>query len=82
MVDVSFEINGRTVQPDSMQDVLDILFLKHVREKINDSLSSVCCAIHGKKPSVIVRGSSLDSLNYEVSGCCKDFVDKVRKKIK
>lgn len=82
MIDISFEIDGRTVQPDSMVDALDILFLKHVREKINDSIESACCTIHGKKPSVTVRGSSIDNLSYDVSGCCKEFVEKVKKKLK
>jgi hypothetical protein len=42
MVDISFEINGKIVQPDDMTDALDILFLKHIREKTkNKRLFSV-----------------------------------------
>jgi len=81
MVDVYFEINGETVQPDSMSDALDILFLKHVTEKIEESCSSMRCMKHGGKPSVIVRGENLDTLEYEVQGCCKDFVNKIEKRL-
>jgi len=81
MIDVSFEINGETVQPDSMTDALDILFLKHVTEKIEDTCSSISCIEHGGKPSIVVKGENLDTLEYEVYGCCKDFVNKVKKNL-
>ena len=81
MVDVSFEINGKNMQPDDMTDVLDILFLKYVRKKINESVASVCCKIHGKQPSILVKGQSLDNLRYVVSRCCEEFINKVKKKI-
>ena len=81
MVDLSFEINGEIVQPDSMSDALDILFLKHVSEKIEDTCSSICCMRHGGKPSIIVKGENIDTLEYEVYGCCKEFVDKIKKRL-
>ena len=81
MVDVSFEINEKNMEPDDMKDVLDILFLKYVRKRINESVESVCCKIHGKQPSVLVKGQSLDDLSYVVSGCCEEFINKVKKKI-
>ena len=81
MVDVSFEINGEIVQPDSMSDALDILFLKHVSEKIEDTCSSICCMRHGGKPSIIVKGVNIDTLEYEVYGCCEEFVDKIKKRL-
>ena len=82
MVDVSFKINGKMVMPNDMTDVLDILFLKHLTEKINGSVASIRCNTHGKQPSVLVEGQDLDNLNYEVSGCCEDLVKKVKRKIK
>ena len=82
MVDVSFEIKGEKIQPESMTDVLDILFLKHVREKIQASVASICCKKHDKQPSILVKGPNLDNLNYEVSGCCEDFINQVKKKLK
>ena len=75
MVDISFEINGKIVQPDDMTDALDI------REKTKNSLASVCCSAHGKKPSIIVRGQTIDNLNFEVSGCCDDLINKVNKQL-
>ena len=81
MVDVSFEINGKTVQPDSMSDALDILFLKHVSEKIEATCSSISCMEHGGRPSILVKGENLDTLEYEVHGCCEKFVNKIKKRL-
>ena len=64
-----------------MTDVLDILFLKHIREKINESIASIHCNKHGKQPSVTVKGQNIDNLNYEVSGCCEDLINKVNKRL-
>jgi len=36
---------------------------------------------HGGKPSIIIKGESLDTLEYEVQGCCKDFVNKIKKRL-
>ena len=82
VVNVSFEIEGEKVQPEKMKDVLDILFLKHIRKKINNSIDSIHCNEHGKQASVLVKGENIDNLNYEVSGCCEDLIKKVKKKIK
>ena len=82
MAEVSFEIKGERVQPDNMKDVLDILFLKHIREKINNSTASIRCNEHGRQASILVKGQNLDNLDYEVSGCCEEFVKKVKKRLK
>ena len=82
VVDVSFEIKGKMVQPEDMPDVLDILFMKHVREKINSSTASIRCNEHFGELSVLVKGQDLNNLTYEVSGCCEDLIKKAKKKIK
>jgi hypothetical protein len=82
LVDVSFKINGKIVEPDSMKDVLDITFMKHIRESIENSIGSIRCPEHGGEPSIIVRGQNLDSLEYKITGCCEEFVKKVRTHLK
>ena len=82
MVDISFEINGNAIEPDGMKDVLDILFLEHLREKIQNCLGSVRCEKHGFGPRVKVKGQDVDHLTFEVSGCCKDIIREAQEKIK
>ena len=82
MLDISFEIKGEEVKPDSFKDVLDIIFLRHIREKIEMSIGSMCCQEHGKQPTIKVKGQNLDNLTYEVSGCCDKLIASVHRKIK
>jgi hypothetical protein len=81
MVEITFEIKGKAIDPESMRDVLDILFLKHLREELISHLGSVHCEKHGREPTIKVKGQSLDNLTYEVSGCCNDFIEKIEEKI-
>ena len=82
MVDIAFEIKGKTIEPEGMKDVLDVIFLEHLGNEIRKCLGSVQCKKHGSKPMVKVKGQSLDSLTYEVSGCCPDFIKEAQDKIK
>lgn len=82
MVDISFEIKGKIIEPDGMKDVLDILFLEHLREKIQNCLEPVRCEKHGHEPCVKVKGQDVDNLTFEVSGCCKDIIREAQEKIK
>lgn len=76
MVDISFEIGGEFVEPDNMKDVLDITFMKHIRESIEKSLAGIRCPMHDLPPAIIVKGKNLDDLHYEISGCCKELIKK------
>ena len=82
MVDVCFEINGKIVEPDNMKDVLDITFMKYIRERIEESMAPIRCTIHDRQPTILVKGKNLDNLNYEVSGCCEELISKVHKCLK
>lgn len=82
MAEISFEIEGETVEPDGMKDVLDILFLEHLRQELQNSLAAVRCARHDQEPRIKVKGQSLDQLTYEVSGCCSNLIEETREKIR
>ena len=82
MVEVKFEIQGKEVEPEGMKDVLDVIFLEHLRGEVRDSLGSAQCKKHDCRPKVKIKGESLDNLTYEVSGCCRKFIEEVEEKIK
>jgi hypothetical protein len=82
MVEVKFEIKGKEVEPEGMKDVLDVIFLEHLRGEVRDSLGSAQCKKHDCRPKVKIKGESLDNLTYEVSGCCPQFIEEVEEKIK
>ena len=82
MIDISFEINGKTVEPENMKDVLDITFMKHIRESIENTCATIRCPEHGGKPSIIVKGKDLDTLSYEVTSCCEKFINEIYNRLK
>lgn len=82
MIDISFEINGRKVSPRNMGNALESAVLKSVQESITKSVGSARCSEHGQRPKVKVKGRNLDSLSFEVSGCCDQLIETVKKKLK
>lgn len=82
MIDITFEIGGRKVNPNHIGNVIEKAVLQQVAENIKKSLSSVRCAEHGQTPKVKVKGSSLDKLSFEVEGCCQPLIDKALTKLK
>jgi len=82
MIDISFEINGRKVSPRNMGDALESAMLQSVQDSIAKSVGSARCPEHGQKPKIKVKGRNLDSLTFEVSGCCDSLIDEVKRKLK
>ena len=81
MIDISFEINGRKVNPNNMGDALEAAMLSQVADSIKKSVGSVRCSEHNKAPKIIIKGKNLDNLSFEVSGCCDTLIEQVSKKL-
>lgn len=82
MIDISFEINGRKVSPRNMGNAVESALLQSVQESISKAVGSARCPEHGQKPKIKVKGRKLDSLSFEVSGCCEQMIETVKKKLK
>ena len=82
MIDISFEIGGRKVNPSQIGNPLEKTALLHVADSVKKSLSSVRCSEHGQRPIVKVKGINLDSLSFEVKGCCQSLIDRATSKLK
>lgn len=82
MIDISFEVGGRKVNPNQIGNALEKAVFQEVADNIKKSLSSVRCSEHGERPKVKVKGRNLDNLSYEVKGCCQSLIDKAIKKLK
>ena len=80
MFDISFEINGREVNPNDMEDALESAILSQVAEFVKESVGNLRCAEHEQSPKIKVKGSNLDNLSFDISGCCNDLIEKVRAK--
>lgn len=82
MIDISFEINGRKMSPRNMGNALESAMLQSVQDSISKSIGSARCPEHGQKPKIKVKGRNLDSLKFEVTGCCDSLINEVKRKLK
>lgn len=82
MIDISFEINGRKVSPNSASDAFEKAVLAGITSSIRSSVGTIRCAAHGSSPKVTCKGPNLDSLLFEVSGCCQEVMNTVRERLK
>jgi len=82
VIDINFEINGRKVSPRNMGNALESALLQSVQDSITRSVGSARCPEHGQRPKIKVKGRNLDSLSFEVAGCCDQLIDSVKKKLK
>lgn len=86
MFEVSFKINGKEVRPGDVgktfASAIEAEMYKRVQESVKRAVSGARCAVHGKEPSILVKGRSLSDLSFEVKGCCQDLIDQVTQKLK
>jgi hypothetical protein len=82
MLKLTFEINGRKVDPNNMADALEAAMLSAVRGNIEQRLSTVRCPVHGSAPTVTCKGSSLERLSFSVSGCCNELIETTKRALK
>jgi len=82
VIDINFEINGRKVSPRNMGNALESALLQSVQDSITRSVGSARCSQHGQRPKIKVKGRNLDSLSFEVAGCCDQLIDSVKKTLK
>lgn len=81
MFKLSFEINGKRINPNQIGDAIEKAVLSHIQDTIKNSVGSVRCKTHGKAPVVTAKGRSVDKLSFHVSGCCEELIEQVQKKI-
>jgi hypothetical protein len=82
MLDISFKINGRTVNPRNIRADLEKAVLAEIGDSIKKSLRSVSCSTHNQQHKVVIKGRNLSNLSFEVSGCCEELIQKATSKLK
>lgn len=82
MLNISFEIGGRKIDPKNIASVLEAAVLKQVESSIRSSVGSIRCREHGQQPRILVKGRGLKDLSFDVSGCCESLINDVKSKFK
>lgn len=80
MIDISFEINGRRVDPHRMQDALEGAVLQSVKEKIASNIRNIRDPKTGLPPKIRVKGASIRSLSFEIEGS-EEVIKLVKEKL-
>lgn len=77
MIEISFEINGKKLNPNNIADALESAMIQEIGNSIKESVGSIRCSEHNQAPKILLKGKSRDNLSIEVSGCCDDLVKRV-----
>ncbi|MGB0892886.1 MAG: hypothetical protein ACPGUD_00635 [Parashewanella sp.] len=82
MMKLSFEVNGRKVNPKNVSNMLEAAVLSGIEDSIKKSVGTLRCSEHNQQPEIVVKGRNLESLSFEVSGCCENLKNLVVQKLK
>lgn len=82
MIDITFKINGKKVNPNNVTNALEAALLQSYSESIKKSIGSLRCHEHNQAPKITVKGKTLDNLSLDISGCCDDIIQKATNKLK
>ena len=67
---ITLKVGGKEVSPENFGDEIKAQVYKHLRDSIAEKLRGMKCPEHGSVPEVTAEGTSLDNLNWNISGCC------------
>jgi hypothetical protein len=83
---VDLKLNGRSVRPGQLGRELTKQLEKEITNEVQDSVRKTVSRIryrkHGGTARVVVKNRSLDSLNFDVSGCCDELIQEVKRALK
>ncbi|MFQ5417667.1 MAG: hypothetical protein ACE5FL_11530 [Myxococcota bacterium] len=70
MVEVVFVFRGRTVELDEVEDVRERAALRQIEKSIRERIGGLSCPEHAASPRVTATGSQVDSMEFDLAGCC------------
>lgn len=82
MIDIEFEVGGCKVSSRNLGNALERAVLQSIQDDVSMKLRSLVCPEHGQRPKVKAKGHSLDSLSFELAGCCERAIEAAKKKLK
>lgn len=80
MLEIKYEVNGKPVSLENLQDALMAAVLVSVKNHVIETIGSATCPEHGGSPNITIVGNSLEDVSFNVSGCCQGLIDEVKRK--
>ncbi len=74
----AFQINGKNIDPTSLDDKRASETLNQIVESVIDRTGELICQTHGEPPRFVFVGPDIDNLTMEVSGCCEELINEVK----
>lgn len=81
-IDVTFEIRGRIVELEEQLDSMERQLLESLAHRLANVLGEVRCETHGLTPSVRVIGEDVHHLEFRITGCCADLINKAMDQVR
>lgn len=80
MLEISFEINGRKVNPSQLSNELERAVAQSVRDKLTSAVGNVRDPKTGEHPRLRVKGRGLDDLSIEIEGS-PELIAEVKRRL-
>lgn len=81
MFELTFELNGRKINPRNLADAMEAAVVEDLKKSITRSVGTLRCGEHGRRPSIKVKGRDLSNLSFEISGCCDRLVKDAQRRL-
>lgn len=81
MLDISFEINGRKVNPNQISNVLEKVVVQQLQDKLKREIGTIRDSKTGERPRLKVKGNNINNLSIEVEGS-PSVIDAVKSRLK
>ena len=78
MVEVTFEIGGRVLSPDRIEDELERAIVAHLADTIGRRLRDIRDPKTGARPSVRVTGPDLANIKYVVVADSEELAQRAK----
>ena len=76
MIEIVFVLRGRTVNLNEVDDVRERAVLEQIERSIVDRVGALHCPEHDAFPKLTATGNRADDLEFDLSGCCQDLLEK------
>lgn len=80
LIEITFEIDGRRVDPNKVGDALEAAVFKSIKRQIGAKIGSIRDPVTGEGPKITAKGRNLESLTFEVHGS-EELIRKVRQRL-
>ena len=69
------------MEPSRCRDPLERATLQAIASSLRSRVGSCVCSEHGEVVTILAKGPSMNSLSFELSGCCDEVIDDVKKRL-